>query len=190
MNSPEQFKGAERNTEAVSKAAAERGVETRKLLEASNEKGPEQQTERAERARVEASKEALFSREAGNEHRQATDSTAPSMKRITKTQRKESYAQTMKLVRTHMSGPQRTFSKVIHQPVIEKSSEVLSNTLARPNAMLAGSFCALVLVTVVYVVARTYGYPLSGFETIGAFILGWIIGIIYDYAKLALPPKR
>jgi hypothetical protein len=90
----------------------------------------------------------------------------------------------MKHVRSEMSLPARTFSKVIHQPVVEKSSEILGSSLARPNAILAGSVSALILVTLTYLIARTFGYQLSGFETIGAFVLGWLIGIIYDFVKI------
>ena len=85
-----------------------------------------------------------------------------------------------------MSAPSRTFSKVIHNPVIEKTSEVVGSTVARPNALLAGSTVAFITVAVLYIVAKQYGYVLSGFESIGAFILGWLIGVSFDYVRLLI----
>ena len=96
----------------------------------------------------------------------------------------------MKHIQGEMSAPSRTFSKVIHAPFVEKSSEVLGSSLARPNAILAGSFAALVLVSFVYIVSRTFGYRLSGFETIAAFGFGWVIGITYDYIKIMVTGKK
>jgi hypothetical protein len=42
----------------------------------------------------------------------------------------------------------------------------------------------------VYVVSKYYGYALSGFETIGAFIAGWVLGILYDFFKVMITGKK
>lgn len=101
---------------------------------------------------------------------------APSKKQL-----RESYSAEMKGVRAEMGAPDRLFSKLIHNPAIEKTADVIGSTLARPNAMLSGSIAAFISITVLYFVAHHYGYQLSGFETIGAFIAGWIGGVLYDY---------
>lgn len=101
---------------------------------------------------------------------------APSKKQL-----KESFNSEMKNVRTEMNLGERMASRFLHSAPIEKTSEFVSTTLARPNAMLSGSIAAFVCITLVYFVARHYGYQLSGFETIVAFVLGWVIGIVYDY---------
>ena len=89
-----------------------------------------------------------------------------------------------------MSAQSRAFSKVIHNPGVEKTSEALGSTVARPNAILSGAVFAFVLTLGVYLVARYYGYTLSGFESIGAFVLGWVIGIIYDFLKVMITGKK
>lgn len=89
-----------------------------------------------------------------------------------------------------MPASQRAFSKFIHNPAVEKTSEAVGNTVARPNAILAGAVVAFFLVLLVYVVAKFYGYRLSGFETIGAFIIGWIIGILYDFFRVMITGKK
>lgn len=101
---------------------------------------------------------------------------APSKKQL-----RESFSAEMKGVRAEMGPSGRLLSSFIHNPVVDKASDIVGSTLARPNAMLSGSIAAFVSITALYFIAHHYGYQLSGFETIGAFILGWIGGIIYDY---------
>lgn len=188
MNSPEQLRGAESNVETQN-AAAERSEQLKDRLEKAGEQSPEAHTERIESARKDAKE--VFAKEAGKEHKGAEPSgSAGAVRRVTKLEKSASYKKTMTIIRAEMNAPSRTFSKIIHTPFVEKSSEVLGSSLARPNAVLAGSFTSLVLVMGIYVVARTFGYRLSGFETIGAFVLGWILGIIFDYVKVMATGKR
>lgn len=181
MSNPETLPARESTVEAQN-AAAERSAELRQSKEKSVEQSPESQAERANDARKEA--EAAFAKEAGSESKRGGEPTAMAIRRVTKQEREASYEATMKHIRTEMGVAGRTFSKLIHAPLIEKSSEVIGSSFARPNAVLAGSASALILVSLTYAIARTFGYRLSGFETIGAFVLGWVIGLIYDYAKI------
>ena len=109
---------------------------------------------------------------------------------IGKKEREASFKATMKEVQADMSAPSRTFSKFIHNPAVEKVSGAVGSTVARPNALLSGSVFAFLFTLVIYLVARYYGYPLSGAETIAAFIAGWIVGIIYDFLKVMIFGKK
>lgn len=185
MNNPEQFKGSPERSAESRDAASERGSELLRNNERSAESSPEQQSERVEQARHET--EAAFSRAASSE-RAGHEPTGlgRAVKRVTNEERVAAYKETMTHIRTEMSAPARAFSKFIHQRGVERASGILGNTVTRPNAVLSGSTCALVLVSLLYVVAKIFGYPLSGFETIGAFVFGWIIGLIYDYARVLI----
>lgn len=97
---------------------------------------------------------------------------------------------TMNEVRSEMSAPSRAFSKVIHNKAVEKTSEALGSTVARPDAILSGAIFAFVLTLAVYLVAKNLGYPLSGFETIAAFAAGWIIGLVYDFLKVMITGRK
>ena len=187
MSSPEKLHSAEHGVE-VQKAAAERSSELLKQVEKSAEIGTEHQAERASAARREAKE--VFAREAGKEKRSGGEPGFSALRNVSKKEREASYQATMAQIRSEMNAASRAFSKVIHAPVIEKSSEVIGTSFARPNAVLAGSSCALVLVTLTYVTARTFGFQLSGFETIGAFLLGWAVGIIYDYVRIMAFGRR
>jgi hypothetical protein len=180
----------ELNSDAL-KEAAEQGRE--RIAEQLERRSPES---RAERNTQELKQEAL--EQASPKHEKETNHTeknvdsperarkAPSTKR----QREAAFTRVMDDARSHMSPGARTFSKIIHNPIIEKSSEIAGSTIARPNAILSGSISAFVIVLGVLLIARYYGYPLSGAETILAFIAGWVIGIIYDFLRTMITGKR
>jgi hypothetical protein len=96
----------------------------------------------------------------------------------------------MSQVQKELPASNRAFSKIIHNSFVEKTSDVIGDTVARPNALFAGAFVAFVLTILTYTIAKTIGYSLSGFETIAAFIIGWIIGITYDYLRILITGKK
>lgn len=171
-------------------AAAERSKELRTAAEQSGESTPEGRSERAAEARR-AAHEALLGRESGGaEKRRAHSDVTPALGHASKRQRKDSYQATMKQIQSEMTTSSRTFSKVIHNKSVERLSDAVGASVARPNAVLAGSIMATFLTLFVFMVAKQYGYRLSGFETIGTFILGWSLGLIYDYARLMFSTRR
>ncbi|MFZ1812520.1 MAG: hypothetical protein WAU02_03320 [Candidatus Saccharimonadales bacterium] len=188
MNSPERLNPAEVKVGA-SEAAAEQAEKLRKL-ESSTEKSGEHSGEQlAADARKET--EAIFSKEAGREHRQGGEPTAgPAViRKVTQREKTRVYKQTLKRVQGEMSAPRRAFSKVIHAPIVERSSEIVGNTVARPNALLYGSIFSFVSLAVMYGIGRYYGYQLSGFEMIGSYALGWAIGLMVDYFRVLATGK-
>lgn len=112
-------------------------------------------------------------------------SGAPSKKK-----RQAAYDATLKEIRSEMKPGERLVSNIIHNKVVEPVSDFVGATVARPNAMLSGSIVAFISVTIVYFLAKNYGYQLSGFETIGAFIFGWVLGIIYDYVSTLFQHRK
>jgi len=146
---------------------------------------------RAEKARIEALKNAI-SVESGTIEKESTKKHSTPIRRgpINKKQLDKSYDQTMHHVQNELPKSSRSFSRIIHNKTVEKTSEVLGSTIARPNAILAGAIVAFILTLLTYTVAKTIGYALSGFETIAAFIIGWIIGIIYDYLRVLFTGKK
>jgi hypothetical protein len=112
------------------------------------------------------------------------------MKKATQSQKQAEYKKTLKSIQKEMNPAERTFSKVIHNPVVEATSEAAGKTVARPAALLAGSLAALILTTAVYLIAKYYGYVLSGFEWIATFLLGWAIGLIIDWVRVEILGKK
>ena len=176
-SSPERERGSERYSEEAAKHQERLREKLERNVESRNKETLE------EDARKEALEKA-HSKE--KEHKKAEREDAPERKRgpISKKERDASFNRTMGEARQHMSAPSRAFSKVIHNKAVERTSEIAGSTVARPNAILSGSVFAFVLTLAVLVVARHYGYPLSGFETIGAFALGWLVGLVFDFFKV------
>lgn len=171
----------ERNPDALAEAGAERSRELHEKLKENLEKNHES----AEDIKKEALEKAV-----SKEKEVKQQETSPAERRtqgpIGKNEKEASFNATMKEVRSQMSAPSRTFSKVIHNKTVEKVSDSVGNTIARPNAILSGAVFAFVLTLGVYLLAKNLGYPLSGLETIAAFVFGWALGIIYDFLKVMI----
>ena len=179
----------EHSLEHAAEAAAEQSEKLRAKHEKSGEAYDDSETRTSkERANVES----LFSKEqSAGERKQAGEPSAPkkSTKSHTKTQKKLAYKETMKHVQAEMSPASRTFSKIIHSPAVETTSDVVGKTIARPNAILAGGFTAFVVTLGLYWLAQYMGFPLSGFEMIGAFIVGWVAGVLFDFLRVMVTGK-
>jgi flagellar biosynthesis/type III secretory pathway protein FliH len=183
--SPEKKELSPELAEAYSKveSSSERSTEKAKI---------ENGEQAVENAKIEALKQAI-SVERGSAEKKKKESGAAAGRRhgvVSKKEQKASYTHHMKKLQEELPAVQRGFSKLIHNPAVEKSSEVIGSTIARPNAILAGAVVAFFSVLIVYLTAKHYGYVLSGFETIGAFIVGWVLGILYDFFRVMITGKK
>lgn len=183
QTTPEQSNEA---NEALDQTRHERSAELAHELEKSVERSVETNKEQAKHEALEAAAKAEKKTEKeqpSNEKRRDT----PAQRRA---KQKASFNTTMKEAQAHMSPASRSFSKVIHNKAVEKTSEAIGSTVARPNAILAGSVTAFIFSLIIYLVANHNGYPLSGTETIATFIVGWLIGLLFDYIRLMVTGKR
>jgi hypothetical protein len=173
-------------------AAAEQLEKLTNGLERTGEQHLENGEKSEKNARVEALKQAISVEAGGKEKHNDNRDSSPAARRgvISKKQKEASFKNTMKHVQNELPPTARAFSKVIHAKGVEQTSEVLGATIARPNAILAGAVCAFLLTLGLYVLAKNIGYKLSGFETIGAFIVGWVLGIVYDYLRVMITGKK
>ena len=171
------------------KGLEQAGDAQRELLRESLERNDRTPETSLEAAHVEALKHAT-SIEKEQRHEDSPQTNPERGRVITKKEKEKSFNATMQEVRTQMSPSSRAFSKIIHQPVVEKTSDFVGNTIARPNAILSGAIVAFIFTTALYLIARFNGYPLSGGETIASFVLGWCVGLIIDYARLLFLGKK
>lgn len=192
-NTPEQSNSKPESSPESGEAAADQLEKLANKHERAGELSPESGDRSAEKARVEALDNAI-SVEAGGMEKATNPGNGPSPAvqhgAISNAQKAASYKKTMDQVQTELTPGSRAFSKVIHNKAVETTSELVGSTIARPNAVLAGAVSAFVLTLGVYVMAKTLGYQLSGFETIGAFIVGWVLGITYDYLRLIITGQK
>lgn len=191
MNNQEKLQvSPETNPEAMRELGDERTEALRKKHEQVGEHSLESGERSSERARVEALESAISIEKKSLSKESAHTPPATRRGAINKRELDATYSRTMKQVQSELSTPSRAFSKVIHNKGVEKTSDLLESTIARPNAMLAGAISAFIVTLAIYLIAKNYGYRLSGFETIGGFILGWIIGLLFDYFRVMITGKR
>ena len=101
-----------------------------------------------------------------------------------------SYNRTVERAQSELPKSSRIFSKIIHIKLIDDISDFIGNIIARPNVILFGSISAFLITLITYMVSKYIGYAMSGSETIAAFIIGFIIGIIHDYLRLLFTGKK
>lgn len=187
MSSPEQQPTTPENNVEVPRVSAE---QYEQLTQPDSPEISKESTEkRTEKARTEV--ERVMSKERPSTvEKERKPSTAKRRGAISKKERSAAYKRHMKQVQAAMNPAQRAFSRFIHAQPVEKASEFVGSTVARPNSILFGAIAGFALVLAVYLIAKNLGYVLSGFETIGAFIAGWILGILYDFLRTMITGKK
>lgn len=178
--------------EAAPKPVTELGSEQQEALRNKREKAAElAPRDSLEGARHEALEKAT-SIERGKE-KPATREKSPAERRrgpVSIDTREISYKAKMNEIQSHMTPAGRAFSKLIHNKGVDAVSEAVGTTIARPNAILSGAIAAFLFSLATLMIAKHYGYRLSGFEAIGAFAAGWLIGILYDFFKVMITGKK
>jgi hypothetical protein len=104
----------------------------------------------------------------------------------------DTVAKTWGSIRQNLSPTQKTFSKVIHNPVVRNVSEFTAKTLARPYAILSGGVVAVVGSAIYLYFTRHLSYKYNFFVPILLFLAGLAVGIIVEmvYKLVAKPHKR
>jgi len=82
----------------------------------------------------------------------------------------------MTRVRKKLSVPSRAFSRIVHVSAIDKSSEFIGKTVARPSGMLAGSLVAFIGTSILLWVTKYNGYEYNYLVVVILFVGGLIIG--------------
>ena len=131
------------------------------------------------------SKEDYKHSEAGN----GAENT-PAQTYVSRELKEMGFRRTLTNTRLRMKAPARAFSKVIHQPVVEKVSEVAGSTVARPSGTIGGGLFALLgSITLLYI-SKHYGYRYNYFIFILLFVGGFIVGMIIELIVRALLRRK
>jgi hypothetical protein len=97
-----------------------------------------------------------------------------------RTLKEQAYRQGLSKIRHHLPANQRTFSKIIHQPVVNTVSEVGSKTIGRTSGLLFAGIFTLVGSTFVLFAARHYGFSYNFGIFIALFVGGYLLGILVE----------
>lgn len=132
----------------------------------------------AEASRKQIEKEAISGKEYAPQQSEKKSQAQP----ITRQQEKNiSFQTTMNHVRKDLSRQERVFSKIIHQPLVEKASDMASKTIARPSGIIGGTIAAFIGLLSVYGIARFAGFSLSGSEFPVLIIMGFAAGLFFEW---------
>lgn len=113
----------------------------------------------------------------------------PSSAQPKKRRARNDFSLIMEKATRSMPRSRRIFSRFIHLDTVYLVSDFLGATVARPNAILFGAVTSFFVTLATYLLAKNFGYSLSGFESIGAFAAGWVLGIVYDLFAFLLRKK-
>lgn len=102
---------------------------------------------------------------------------------FTKADRERSFNTTMHHVRSQLSRPSQTFSKAIHQKQIEKTSEVVGKTVARPSGIIGAATAALIGISIVLFFAKHIGFQLAGSEFWILLCAGYLVGLFIEAVR-------
>lgn len=89
-------------------------------------------------------------------------------------------ARSLSRTRKKLSGPDRAFSHLIHQPFVEAVSNVTDKTVARPIELFTGALCALLGSSVALYMAKHYGFRYNLLLFFLLFLAGFAVGIVID----------
>lgn len=88
---------------------------------------------------------------------------------------------TMHHVRTRLSRSERSFSKFIHKPGVETTSEFIGKTVTRPSGIIGATLFVCIGLLLIYSVARFAGFSLSGSELPLLLLVGFIVGLLVEW---------
>ncbi len=117
------------------------------------------------------------------EHRPSQTHTVGTTKQL----KQQAYRSTIKKAQSRLKGPEKSFSKVIHNPKIEKVSEVAAKTVARPSGFLLGSISAFITSLVVLYISKRSGFTYNYLLFVLVFVGGYLLGVLVE---LVLRPLR
>lgn len=100
------------------------------------------------------------------------------------------YRHTMTTLQHRLKPASRAFSKVIHNPAVERTSEVVGSTIARPSVTVGATGGALIFSTTLYLYARYYGFTLKGSEIWIGLLVGGVIGLLLEFGLRLVRRRR
>jgi hypothetical protein len=103
--------------------------------------------------------------------------------------KKLTYQRTLKRTQNRLRLPDRTLSRIIHQPAIEKVSEIAAKTIARPSGILGGSILAFVGTLTVLMLTKKYGYEFNYLVFFMMFVGGFAIGALAEITAKTFSKK-
>lgn len=92
----------------------------------------------------------------------------------------QALSQNLKKVQKHLPVYQQQFSKFIHKPVVEKVSEGVGATVARPSGLLFAGIFSFTASLAVLTICRYFGYEYNFLIGLASLAGGFIVGLFLE----------
>lgn len=93
-----------------------------------------------------------------------------------------SLQRSLRNIRRRLNAPEKVLSKLMHQPLVDKTSEVAARTIARPAGILGGALTAFIGTSVLLWTAKHYGYKYNLTFFFLLFVAGFLVGSLIELA--------
>jgi Rad3-related DNA helicase len=170
----ERMKPIERKIDVAERIEVRRVESKENLSSAEKLRSGERQKQTAEQARESVEKLARKSSETILENERLADE--PEQEIVLN----KSYKSVMHRVERQLPAYQRAFSKVIRNPSVDKASTVVSNTVARPSAVIGGAGLAFFGLLIFMISAKSVGFAVPNSLFVLLVIVGWVGGLLFD----------
>lgn len=111
---------------------------------------------------------------------QTHDTESDSLVGMQSTLKSTAYNRTLAKIQLRLSKPSKSFSKVVHSPIIDNVSNITAQTVARPNGILGGSVMAFVGSCVLLYFSKHYGFRYNYLVAFGLFVVGYLLGSLIE----------
>lgn len=103
---------------------------------------------------------------------------------------KHAFDRTIQHVRKHLSPQEKRFSKVMHQPMVDKVSDVAAKTVARPIGITTGAICMLLGSVLLLWASKRYGFSYNYLIGLLLLVFGYVVGCILELGYLLIRRQR
>lgn len=111
---------------------------------------------------------------------ESEDTDEPSVLGIQKVLKNDAFRDTMRTVRASLPSGSVLFSKIIHNPSMDRASEITSRTIARPAGLLGGGITALAISAISLILAKRYGFSYNYGTLLISFLAGYTVVTIIE----------
>lgn len=122
-------------------------------------------------------KEALSSSEYRKEEKKPA-SSHPAL--VNKQLKDMAYSRALVRTRKHLSIASRVFSKAVHSKILDRPSESIGKTIARPSSMMGGAIVAFIGTSLLLWITKKYGYEYNYLAAVLLFGIGMILGLVVE----------
>lgn len=100
--------------------------------------------------------------------------------------KEDAYKRTIGRIQNKLTGPDRRFSKIVHNPTVERASNIAAQSVGRPIGLLGGALFSLVGSAVFLYITRHFGYAYNYGVILFLFVIGYIAATMLEGIRAAI----